>query len=540
MGPTVMALVISAPLQLAAAAGVEVSGGYDSTVANFTLTPPQWGDGGILRTAVDVQVGHRTESVQQTLRARGEMFYAGGDGRSLDDANLTALTRYNLRWSPDDEWRVEVNGGYNIGLASMLVQGGAATRGTPFQYGTFGEYAASAQLVRAFRDRYRLQPFFGVNGRHTVEVPPGTPRGDMIVLRAGLVGSADVGDRDTLGVALNTERLGMAGLGDWIQRVTPFATWRHAWSDTFGSGVSAGADFIQDQTDPLRNRWNVGPYVNLVLTRVVPDARLAFTLAGRYEFTSVNSVACGGALRPDGLCPPDQAIAGGVGRVGGGTLQFAWRPLEDGQLTVVGIATADYGVTQNFVRAGDRVLPQTRDVGNMNVTASVNLRWVFTRQISAFARYTFLFQHVEEPVTMQDIRRHLLLAGVTFSLTAGEADYLDGVVPFQEAEIMHAIRAAAAAAPSAEAVAAEQSAAGQDEGVLADPLDPAARPVAPPPLRPGEPEPRPEPYPVGDPRRVPPATGPATPPTSAPAAAPAGPTPSPTTPPRDRTEGPTG
>ena len=198
-------------------------------------------------------------------------------------------------------------------------------------------------------------------------------------------------------------------------------------------------------------------------------------------------------------------------------------------LTIVGIATADYGVTQNFVRALDRVLPQTRDVGNMNVTASLNARWVLSRQLSAFARYTFLFQHVEEPVTMQDIGRHLLLAGVTLSLTAGEADYLDGVVPFQEAEIMHAIRGATAAAPGAEAVAAEQSAAGEDEGVLDDPLDPTERPIAPPPRSPGEPEPRVEPYPPGDPRRQAP-----TPPAPA---APAAPNPSPTTPPRERTEG---
>jgi hypothetical protein len=499
MGLTTMALLVSAPMQFAAAAGVELSGGYDSTVPNFTLSPPQWVDGGILRTAVDIQAGHRTVTLQQILRVRGEMFYAGGDGRSLDDANLMALTRYNLRWAPDDDWRFDVNAGYNIGLASMLVQGGAAIRGTPFQYGTFGEYLALAQVTRTFQDRYRLMPFGGVNGRHTVDAPPGTPRGDMITYRAGISSTVDVGDRDTFGVALNGERLGMAGLGDWIHRVTVFGLWRHAWTDTFGTGVSGGIDTLQDQTDPLRERWNVGPYATLVLTQVVPEARLAFTLAGRYEFTTVNSVACGGPLRADGTCPPDQVIAGGVGRVGGGTIQFIWRPLEEGHLTVAGIATADYGITENFVRAMGRVLPQTRPVGNMNVTASLNARWTFNRMLSAFARYTFLFQHVEEPVTFQDVRRHLILAGVTVSFAAGEADYLDGVLPWQEAEIAHAIRGAVASAPGAEAVAEERSAAGEDPGVLDDPLDPGDRPPPRPLRRPGEPDP--EPHPIGDPRR---------------------------------------
>ncbi|MFO0601769.1 MAG: hypothetical protein U0324_01285 [Polyangiales bacterium] len=534
MGPTVMALMISAPTQLAAVAGVELSGGYDSTVANFTLSPPQWGDGPILRTAVDIQVGHRTETLQQTLRARGEMYYAGGDGRSIDNANFTALTRYNLRWVPDDDWRFEVNGGYNVGAAAMLVQGGAATRGTPFQYGTYGEYLALAQITRTFRDRYRIQPFGGVNGRHTIDVPPGTPRGDMISYRAGISSTADVGDTNTFGAAVNGERLGMAGLGDWIHRVTVFGLWRHAWTDTFGTGISAGADLIQDQTDPLRERWNAGPYGNLVITKVVPEARLAFTLAGRYEFTTVNSVACGGALLANGTCPPDQVIAGGVGRVGGGTFQFAWRPLEDGRLTLVGITTADYGVTENHVRSGGRVLPETHAVGNMNFTASLNARWVLARTISAFARYTFLFQHVEEPATLQDVRRHLLLAGITISFTAGEADYLDGVIPWQEAEVTNAIRGAAASAPSADAVAAENAASGEEPGVLDDPLDPADRPAPPPPRRQGDPEP--ELYPVGDPRRAAPApTG----------AAPTGsnnPQQSPSAParPREGTEGPNG
>ena len=85
-----------------------------------------------------------------------------------------------------------------------------------------GEYLALAQVTRTFRDRYRIQPFGGVHGRPTIDVPPGTPRGDMISYRAGVSSTADVGDRDTFGAAVNGERLGMAGLlcriGRWCRR----------------------------------------------------------------------------------------------------------------------------------------------------------------------------------------------------------------------------------------------------------------------------------------------------------------------------------
>lgn len=556
MGPTVMALVISAPMQLAAAAGVELSGGYDSTVANFQLSPPQWGDGAVMRAAVSIQAGHRTETLRQTLRVQGELYYAGGDGRSLGDINnYTALSRYNLLWTPTDDWQISADLGGNIGLGSLMVQGSSSTPGTNFQYGTFAEYLARAQVTRTFRDRYRVSPFGGVNGRQTIDIPPNTPRGDMITYRAGVNASADVGDTNTFGAALSGERIGMAGLGDWLHRVTAFGLWRHAWTDTFNTGLSAGVDVLQDQNDQNRERWNPGPYANVTLTKSIPEARLAFTLAGRYELTSVNSVQCNGRYVPDrngqrsyqlwlderGVCLPRQVIAGGVGRVGGATFQFAWRPLEEGRLTVVGIAAADYGVTENPVFEPDPENPGSRrptggvhPVGNMNITASLNARWIVARTVSVFARYTFLFQHVEEPATLQDVRRHLLLAGVTISLTAGEADYLDGVIPWQEAEVTNAIRGAAASAPSADAVAAENAASGEDPGVLDDPLDPADRPLPPPPRRQGDPEP--ELYPVGDPRRTTPApTGPTPSGSNNPQQSPSAPAR-----PREGTEGPTG
>jgi hypothetical protein len=518
----VMALVVSAPLQLAAAAGVEVSGGYDSTVLNALTF--NFGDGGILRTALDLQVGHRTDTLRQTLRARGEFYFAGGEGRSIDYANLNSLNRYSLQWDPNDDWRFAVDAGYNIGQSPLMFQGvGDPT--ASFRRGIFGEYNALGRLTRTFIDRYRVSLYGGVNGRHTVEVPEGTPRGDMIVYRLGVDGSADIGERDTVGLAFVGQRLGMAGLGDWVDRVTAFGTWRHAWTDSFNSGVSLGADFMQDQTDPTRQAWNSGPYANLTATKVFVEQRLAFTVAGRYEFQAVNTVRCGGALRPDGLCPPELVIAGGAGRVGGGTFQFAWRPREDGNLTITGIATADYGLTRNVVLATVTTATGTREVANMNVTAVLNARWAFSRHLSAFARYTFLFQHVEEPQWFPDIRRHVILAGVTVSLTAGEADYLDGVIPFTEAEVTGAIRNAVSSAPGAAEVAAEQSASGEENGVLEDPLDPGDRPAPPPLRRPGDPEEEPTP---GAPAR----------PTTAPTGAtPGGSNAPPSTPPRDRPEG---
>ena len=434
----VMALVVSAPLQLAAAAGVELSGGYDSTVLDpFSF---EFGDGGILRTALDIQVGHRTETLRHTLRLRGEFYFAGGERRSLGDANINSLNRYSLQWDPSDNWRATVEAGYNIGQSALMTQG-TITPGAQFARGIFGEYNLLARATRTFDDRYRVSLFGGVNGRHTVEVPEGTPDGSMILYRLGVEGSADLGERDTVGATFNAQRIGMAGLGDWIHRLTAFGSWRHAWTDTFGSGLSLGADFMQDQNDLLRETWNAGPYVNATATKVFPEQRLAFTVAGRYEFSVVNPVRCttGAAMG----CADGVVVSGGVGRVGGGTFQFAWRPRDDGNLTITGIATADYGLTEHSVRATATTPSGTREVGNMNVTATLNARWVFSRSLSAFARYTFLFQHVEEPTWFPDIRRHVVLAGITLSVTAGEADYLDGVIPFTEAEVTSAIRNAA-------------------------------------------------------------------------------------------------
>ena len=57
------------------------------------------------------------------------------------------------------------------------------------------------------------------------------------------------------------------------------------------------------------------------------------------------------------------------------------------------------------------------------VTArALNSRWMLSRGVSVFARYTFLFQHVDEPAWYPDIVRHVALLGVTLAVFGGDAE----------------------------------------------------------------------------------------------------------------------
>jgi hypothetical protein len=480
-------------MQLAAAAGVEVSGGYDSTVINpITQT---FGDGGLLRAAVDVQVGHRTETLRHTLAARGEFYFLGGEGRSIDQGDVLAIGRYALVWEPDDDWRLSGNAGYNYGQGALLLQRSYESAQI-FLRGVFGEYAGNLELTRAFGDSARWSFYAGTNGRHTIEQPAEIPRANMLVFSGGTMASIDLGEVNTLGLTVNGEGLLVDGLGDWVGRITSFATWRHAWGERTTSVLQLGVDAMHDQTDFSRTRWNVGPYAGFQLTHAVPDANLAFTLSGRFERTSVNAVRCRAltadertgravlppgvsrttGLLPDNTCHPTRIEAGGVGQVGGGTLQMLWRPGES-HLTFAGEVSADYGVTDNFVPApGDAMgfASNVQSVGNSNITATAGVRWQLSRGVALFGRYTFLYQHVDEPRWFPDIVRHVVFGGISVTATAGDAEFLDGIVPIEEAETAASIRNALASHTPPDA---NEPASGPN--VFDDPLDPGAEPENP-------------------------------------------------------------
>jgi hypothetical protein len=204
MGIVVLALVVSAPLQLAAAAGIEASAGYDSTVPNpFTQV---YNDGGMLRLALDVQVGHLTETLRHTLRSRGEFYFVGGESRTIDQANITSFNRYSLTWAPDDNWRIGVNAGYNVGQGPLLMQVGNATAPAFFR-GIFGEYTVGSQVTRALGENARIGLSGALNGRHTIEVPEGVPPGDMVQVTGTLNGSFEVGESNTFGLATSPQGL---------------------------------------------------------------------------------------------------------------------------------------------------------------------------------------------------------------------------------------------------------------------------------------------------------------------------------------------
>ncbi|MFO0645562.1 MAG: hypothetical protein U0326_04940 [Polyangiales bacterium] len=468
MIPIAIALVVSAPLQLAAAAGVELTGGYDTTVANAltlcrygqTYAAPCFGDGGILRTAIDIQIGHHTDTLRQTLRTRGEFYYVGGEGRPIDNGNILSLNRYTLVWEPSDRWRVAVDGSYNVGRGVLLAQN-SLTLSTAFLDTWFGEYGAHGSVTRGVSENARVVFNAGLDGRQSLSVPAGTPRADQVQITAGLNGSFEVGERDTLGLTGAYQALQITGLGDWIMRVTPFATWRHGWSEQIATTVSGGLDMMQDQTDETRSRWNTGPYGSVTYQQTIPEANLGIILRGGYQFTTVNAVRCNGNLDSSGRCPPRQVIAGGAGRVASAALLLLWRPF-DQNLVFQGTLGGDYGITQNFnpVPAGSTATPTTHDVGNSNFSAVAGARWIITRGISAFVRYTFLYQHVDEPVGNPDIVRHVAMAGVTFSVFAGDAEELLGVTPLEESNAAQALRGATGGASAT----SEGNERGNDEG----------------------------------------------------------------------------
>lgn len=474
-----MALVLTAPMQLAGAAGVEASAGYDSTVLYIDPQDPpnRFGDGALLRLGLDIQGGHRTETLRQTLRVHGEANFAGGTGGTVtDQIRFLALGNYSLDWSPTDDWRVSVGATYSLVQGALLLQ-------TPndsvarFHQATFGGYTANARVQRGFNDSGRLGLFAGVLGNHTIAIEPGTPRSDMILLRGGLDGSVDLGEHDALGATVVGERLNLAGLTDFVHRVAGYLSWRRAWAETFNTTLNGGIDAIQDQNDPTRAHWNVGPYVSVTATKVFPEARLAVLLMGGSTFTAFNNVRCNAsplATNPGAACS-GPAVSSGFGRQTSAGLQILWRPLENNRLNITGFLIGSLG---------------TQAGGTTNVTANVMARWVLTRSTAVFARYTFIFNHIEEPTWYPDIRRHVVMAGLNFTLTAGEADYLEGVIPWDEAETSAAIRSSAAESPSAEAAARDPDASGVDRGdVLDDPLDPADRPQDSPHTDPAPPDP---------------------------------------------------
>lgn len=448
-----LALIVTVPMQFSGAAGVEVAGGYDSTVLNQTTN--QYNAGAIARLAVDIQAGHRTETFQHTLRTRGEFYYPSGEGRDLGSSDLTLINRYRLLWEPTDNWRISGEGFYNLGQNALLL-GRTGSTDLVFQRGVFGEYGGQVDVARQFGETWRAVLSFGVQGRHVIDQPPDFPRNNTQQWFALLSVDKDLTENDVLGVAVRGEYFLVDGFLDWIGRATAYATYRRSWSENVTTQLSAGLDLLQDQNDP--SQWNAGPYVNAGYAQLFPDANMALTVNAGYEFALVTSARCNTLeLRrrfrdgriPDGTpCPPELVTFGGTGRVASAAVQWIWHPREQ-DLVFSASVQGDYGITANNTPTNPGV---ATDAVMANLVTTLNARYVLTRGVSFFANYSFFYQYLDDvaaprlrrpdgdAILMNNFFRHVVLAGITLSVSGGDGPQLDGVVPLTEVEALQNFR----------------------------------------------------------------------------------------------------
>ncbi len=509
-----LALVVAVPLQLAAAAGVDLSGGYDSTVVNQRTG--EFGDGGIMRLGLDLQAGHQGDYVRQLLRTRAEYYYTGGEGRDIDQGDLVSLTRYALIWEPHEDWQLRGEGSYSIGQSSYLL-GRARSVDLNFQRGVYGEYVGAATLQRAFGESWRLALTGGTLGRHAVENPEGLARQNMLTFYGGLEGSHDFSWRDVGLLGGRTEYFLMDGFLEWVARVTGYVGWRRTWSEDLATTLLVGVDSLQDQTDTTR--WLVGPYINAGLTWHLPTQGLALGATFRYEYAVVAGIRCGVALTGGMQCPAADVVSGGTGRVLGAALQAVYRP-ERGNLIITGDLTFDRGTTENITPRLTSMMTtplETREVVNINAAAIATARYMVTPQFSVFGRYSFLYTDLDAdggisaPGSITSINRHVMLVGVIYALGTGDGP-IEPITPFDEMQALHGA-ANAAGAPQSNTGAAS-SAAGEED-VTADPFALSASPD--PASTAGETRPDARRYHPRDPRSRPPRPRTATQPLTRPA-----------------------
>lgn len=481
MVATSLALLVVVPTQLAAAAGLELSGGYDSTV----LDPNGYfGDGGLARMAADLQLAHRTETLRQILRTRGEYYYNGGEGKAFDEGDFISLTRYGLLWEPNDNWQIGVEGSYAIGQSSVAF-GRVSASDFAFRPGVSGEYAGALDIRRALGDTWRLSLVGGVNGRHSVSLPPGVARANMVDTFGVLEASHDFSEKNVGLLSVRAETFLVDGFADWVPRFMGYLGIRRNWSDYTTTQLYAGLDSLQDQNDSTN--FLVGPYFSAAFTHLVPSANLAIGLNARYEYAIVAASRCAVRVASGAMCPASQVVSGGTGRVLGGDLGLLWRP-GDGNLAFSGTVSADYGVTQNVDTRPGAAPGALRDVENVNMSAVAGVRWSANRNVSIFGQYNFLYTFLDArvPQSITDIYRHVLLAGVTVAFATGDG-VTEPLVPYEELEALDNARSARGEGDSQGGAPSSPS---DGPDLLADPFDlsapdPADAPASTPNLGPG-------------------------------------------------------
>ncbi|MBI5516578.1 MAG: hypothetical protein HY909_22525 [Deltaproteobacteria bacterium] len=450
MGIAALALVVAAPMQLAAAAGLETSAGYDSTVLNpRTLT---YGDGAVVRTALDFQLGHQTETLQQILRTRFEFLYTGGEGRQFRDSDYLNLTRYALVWNPAEGTNVGLDVSYSLGRSALLLSRGVSTSGNLDQAylpGVYADYTGRLELARAFGDRTRGTLEGGSTGRYAIDIPPQQARNNALTFFAQPGVTQELSDKDLGSAAGRVEYFLVDGFPDWVARLTGILGWNRSWSENTITQVNAGLDAIQDQNNI--DRFQLGPYVNVGFTQLLPDLNMALGFSFRREFALVAGARCGVRVTNGAQCPRSAVIGGGTGYVNAATFQYIWRPSED--LAFTFDSTFDLGVTSLGVMGS---ATQTNDTQNLNIVNSVGTRINVSRRVFLFARYDFLFQRVSNlgqpsmsnamdqmlvASLFPDIIRHFVLVGAEFQLATGDGP-LEGILPLEELGAVQGARGA--------------------------------------------------------------------------------------------------
>jgi hypothetical protein len=459
MVASTLALVVAVPMQLAAAAGVELAGGYDSTVLNQSTL--SYGDGALTRGAVDLQLGHRGETVRQLLRTRGEYYFTAGEGRSADEGDFVSLTRYALHIEPDDGWLIEGEGSYTLGQSSLLL-GRGGSPSLSFQRGIFGEYTGQVRVQREFSETWRSSLLAGIQGRHAVDIPVNLARNNMLTFVSALEVAHDFNDTNVGIAAVRGEYFLVDGYVDWVPRVVGYAGLRHAFGEHTTLTVLGGVDSLADQNDV--SRFFVGPYANAALAVAIPEDHLTFGLGARYEYAIVGTTNCAVAVRSGGACPPAQVLAGGTGRVLGGTFSALWRPGE-GKVSFTADVTADYATSENADLSPGAAPRAVREVATVNLSALAGVRFVVGRQLSLFARYNFLYSDIDAviPGVITEIVRHVAMAGVTFALGSEDDGVTEPLVPYEELEALQGASGGGSTGAGAST--------GSGDALTADPFD---------------------------------------------------------------------
>ena len=428
----ILAMLVATPMQLAAAAGIELAGGYDSTVLNQQTLA--FGDGALGRGAVDLQIGHRTEHVRQLLRTRGEYYFTDGEGKSLDQGDFTSFTRYALHIEPSDEWEIEGNASYTVGQAAYLL-GLGASPDLYFQRGLFGEYNGAVQVHHDFSDTWRGTVMGGVMGRHAIELPPGLARENMLTFLGVLEAAHDFSEANIGLAAGRLEYFLIDGYFNWVARVTGYVGWRHNFGENSTLTLLGGADALEDQNDP--SQFFVGPYGNVTFATAVPEDHFAFGIGACSEYAVVSTTRCGVPVMGGGACPQSQVLAGGTGRVWGAMLAGVWRP-GGGKFSMSGDVVVDYGTTSNADDSPGAAPGAVHDVAQINISALANFRWIFNPNVSVFARYNFLYSDIDAviPGSITQLVRHVAMAGVTFALGTEDDGVTEPLIPFAELAAM--------------------------------------------------------------------------------------------------------